>query len=163
MRRRPLMVATLTAAALGADQAMKWVVLTQVMQPPRVIEVTPFFNLTLGFNTGVSFGMFGEAFASRPGLLALLTLMIVVAILAWALRARAAWEQSGLSLIAGGALGNILDRWRQGAVTDFLDFHWRGWHWPAFNGADVFISLGVLMLLVAGFKPVPKLETEEQE
>lgn len=163
MRRRPLMVATLTAAALGADQATKWVVLTQVMQPPRVIEVTPFFNLTLGFNTGVSFGMFGEAFASRPGLLALLTLMIVVAILAWAFRARAAWERSGLSLIAGGALGNILDRWRQGAVTDFLDFHWRGWHWPAFNGADVFISLGVLMLLVAGFKPVPKPETEKQE
>jgi len=75
------------------------------------------------------------------------------------LHARLSW----LSLIAGGALGNILDRWRQGAVTDFLDFHWRGWHWPAFNGADVFISLGVLMLLVAGFKPVPKPETEEQE
>lgn len=162
MTSRPLMVAALAAAALGGDQATKWVVLTQVMQPPRVIEVTPFFNLTLGFNTGVSFGMFGETFAARPGLLAVLTLMIVLAILAWALRARSAAERIGLSLIAGGALGNILDRWRQGAVTDFLDFHWRGWHWPAFNGADVFISLGALMLIVTSLKPAPKPETERQ-
>ncbi len=163
MTSRPLIVAAIAGAAVGGDQATKWVILAQVMQPPRVIGVTPFFNLTLSFNTGVSFGMFGETFAARPGLLAVLTLMIVLAILAWALRARSAAERIGLSLIAGGALGNILDRWRQGAVTDFLDFHWRGWHWPAFNGADVFISLGVLMLLLAGFKPAPKPETEKQE
>lgn len=162
MTARPLMVVALAAAALGGDQATKWFILTQVMQPRRVIEVTPFFNLTLGFNTGVSFGMFGEAFAVRPGLLALLTLGIAIAILAWALRARSAAERGGLSLIAGGALGNILDRWRQGAVTDFLDFHWQGWHWPAFNGADVFISVGVLMLLWASVKRAPKPETERQ-
>lgn len=161
MTSRPLTVAALAAAALGGDQATKWVILTQVMQPPRVIEVTPFFNLTLGFNTGVSFGIFGEAFAARPELLALLTLIIAISILAWAVRAHSAAERIGLSLIAGGALGNILDRWRQGAVTDFLDFHWRDWHWPAFNGADVFISLGVLMLLLAGFKRVPMPGTEK--
>lgn len=162
MTRRPLMVAVLTAAAIGADQATKWVVLTQVMQPPRVIEVTPFFNLTLGFNTGVSFGMFNDTFAARPELLAILTFGIAMAILAWALQARSAWERSGLSLIAGGALGNILDRWRQGAVTDFLDFHWQGWHWPAFNGADAFISLGACMLIVTSLKPAPNPETEKQ-
>lgn len=162
MLERLLMVAALAAVALGADQATKWAILTQVMQPPRVIEVTPFFNLTLGFNTGVSFGMFNELFAARPELLALLTLGVVAAILVWALRAHSAAERGGLSLIAGGALGNILDRWRQGAVTDFLDFHWQGWHWPAFNGADVFISLGALMLIVVSLKPAPKPETERQ-
>lgn len=101
-------------------------------------------------------------FAALPELLALLTLGIVIVTLAWALRTRSAVERSGLSLIAGGALGNVLDRWQRGAVTDFLDFHWQGWHWPAFNGADVFISIGVLMLLLASLKPVPKPETERQ-
>jgi signal peptidase II len=50
--------------------------------------------------------------------------------------------------MAGGALGNIWDRWRHGAVTDFLDLHWAGWHWPTFNMADVAITCGVGMILL---------------
>jgi signal peptidase II len=59
-----------------------------------------------------------------------------------------------LSLIAGGALGNALDRWRQGAVTDFIDLHWAGYHWPTFNGADIAISAGVSLILLASLLPL---------
>lgn len=59
------------------------------------------------------------------------------------------FEAAGFSLILGGALGNVVDRILRGAVVDFLDFYWRGMHWPAFNLADVAISLGVICLITA--------------
>lgn len=68
----------------------------------------------------------------------------------WAWRTDRSVERIALAVIAGGALGNIIDRWRQGAVTDFLDFHWAGWHWPTFNGADIFICMGAIFLLLSG-------------
>ena len=116
-----------------------------------MIEVTSFFNLMLTFNTGVSFGMFQDFFASRPGTLALLSFAIASLLMTWALRSCLPGERRGLALVAGGALGNIIDRWRQGAVTDFLDFHWQGLHWPAFNAADVFIFLGAFLILTSTF------------
>ena len=65
-------------------------------------------------------------------------------------------ERLGLSMIAGGALGNMLDRYRQGAVTDFLDFYWNGWHYPTFNMADVFITIGAGMLMLASLRGTGK-------
>lgn len=162
MTSRLVRVAAIGAGTLATDQAMKWLILTQIMQPPRVVEVTPFFNLTLGFNTGVSFGMLSETFAAWPEFLGFLNLGIVVVILVWALRTHSAVELAGLSLMAGGALGNIIDRWQRGAVVDFLDFHWQGWHWPTFNGADVFISFGVFLLLLTSLKPVWNTKAEPQ-
>ena len=108
------------------------------MDPPRVIEVTSFFNLMLTFNTGVSFGMFQDFFASRPGTLALLSFAIASLLMIWALRSCLPGERRGLALVAGGALGNIIDRWRQGAVTDFLDFHWQGLHWAGLQRCRCF-------------------------
>lgn len=137
------------AAALAIDLATKWLILEIVMVPPRTIEMAPFFNLTLGFNTGVSFGMFRDVFIERPLALAGINLAIIAGLLAWALRTEKRAETIGLGLIAGGAAGNVVDRMRQGAVTDFLDFHIGDWHWPAFNMADVTITSGVLLLLAA--------------
>lgn len=145
----------LIVGAAVIDQETKWIIQTEVMNTPKVIEVTSFFNLVLTFNTGVSFGLFQDFFASRPGTLALLSLAIVGLLMVWALRSRLPVERIGLALVAGGALGNIIDRWRQGAVTDFLDFHWQGVHWPAFNAADVFIFTGAVLLLAAAFIRTP--------
>lgn len=144
------------AAVAVADQATKWIVLTQVMEPPRVIPVTPFFNLVLVFNTGVSFGLFQEIFAPRPGLLVLIGLSIVAVLVVWALRSSSKVERLGLAIMSGGALGNIIDRWRQGWVTDFLDFYWQDLHWPAFNSADVFIFVGAALLLATAVSSHPK-------
>ena len=136
--------------ALGGffiDQATKWWVMDHVMNPPQVIPVTGFFNLVLGFNTGVSFGLFGQAPA---WLLMAFTLAIVAGLLVWIHRSDSRLTASALGLVVGGALGNLLDRLRQGAVTDFLDFYIGSYHWPAFNLADVAIVCGVGLLLMEG-------------
>ncbi len=138
------------AAALAIDQASKWVILTWVMQPPRVIELLPVLNLTLGFNEGSAFGLLGGVMAGRPLVMTALTAAITAAVLVLALRARTSAGRVGFGLVVGGSLGNIADRLRHGAVTDFLDLHWQGWHWPTFNLADVAIVVGVAVLLVAG-------------
>lgn len=135
-------------AVFSLDQVSKWLMI-EVLTGVGSIPVLPFFNLSLGFNRGISFGMFAEVFMNRPALLAGLKSLIVVGLVIWALRSLAPWERRSLAMIAGGALGNIVDRLRQGAVTDFLDFHWADMHWPTFNIADVAICLGVVTLLVS--------------
>ena len=127
------------------DQATKWWILNHVMDPPRVIPVTGFFNLVLGFNTGVSFGLFGEAPA---WLLMAFILPMVAGLLVWMTRTDSRLTAIALGLVVGGAFGNLLDRLRHGAVTDFLDFHVGAYHWPAFNFADVAIVSGVGLLLI---------------
>lgn len=149
LTRRGALAGSALAAALATDFVTKWLILNIVMVPPRTIEVAPFFNLTLGFNTGVSFGMFQEIFLDRPLLLAGISIAISAGFLVWAMRSPRPSDTIGLGLIAGGAMGNVLDRMRQGAVTDFLDFHLGGWHFPAFNMADTVITIGAL-LLIAG-------------
>ncbi len=121
--------------------------LTHVLNPPRIISILPFLNFRLGFNTGISFGMFSELLARSPWLLIVFALAVAAVLLASAIRTEQPMERTALALIAGGALGNVTDRWRQGAVTDFLDLHWSDWHWPTFNIADVAIAVGCLLLV----------------
>jgi signal peptidase II len=143
-------VLAIVAAAFALDQATKWLMLNVVLSPPQVIALAPFFNLRLGFNTGVSFGMFKDVFDDLPWILTVFKVVVATGLIAWALRTESGAERIGLSLIAGGALGNALDRWREGAVTDFLDFHYAGWHWPTFNMADVAIVCGAALLMASG-------------
>jgi signal peptidase II len=154
--RKILTVATIAASAFLLDQATKWLILNVIMMPPRVIEITPFFNLRLGFNTGVSFGMFRDFFEEWPGILTIFKLVVSTGLIVWALRTSINSERIGLSLMAGGALGNALDRYLEGAVTDFLDVHLLGWHWPTFNMADVAIVCGVGLLLLVAFQDTSK-------
>ncbi len=141
------------AAALATDFFTKWLIVNFVMVPPRTIEIVPFFNLTLGFNTGVSFGMFRDLFVEQPLLLAGITVVIAAGFLVGAVRTAKRIETFALGLIAGGALGNVMDRVRHGSVTDFLDFHVGGWHWPTFNMADVMITIGVFLLIMGSLWP----------
>jgi signal peptidase II len=149
LARRILIAGGLCALAFAADQISKWLILSHVMVPPRVIPLLPFLNLTLGFNTGVSFGIGRDFFDEWP--LALTAFKVVVAsgLLVWAVKTEDGLERCGLALIAGGALGNALDRWRIGAVADFIDVHWAGWHFHTFNVADSAITLGVGLILLA--------------
>ena len=142
-----LMVVLISVTVL-ADQLTKAAALSML---PRgePIPVWPGFNLTLGFNEGSSFGMMSSFMAGRPLLMAGLTGAITLIIAVIAFRARHPLERAGLALIMGGALGNIVDRLRQGAVTDFLDLYWRDWHWPTFNVADICITLGAVLILAA--------------
>jgi len=129
------------------DQATKWWIITYVMDPPRVIPITRFFNIVLGRNTGVSFGLFGDV---SPWLLVAVAAAIVAMLMTWMWRAETRMAAIAFGLVSGGAVGNVVDRLRHGGVTDFLDFYVGQWHWPAFNMADVGIVCGVALLLVQG-------------
>lgn len=147
-RQRALTIGFVVAALiLVLDQVTKWWIVGQVMDPPRVIEVTPFFNLVMVWNRGITFGLFGDAEWGRWAFAAL-ALAIVVVLITWLARADRRWVAAALGLIIGGAIGNVIDRIRWGAVADFLDFHVAGWHWPAFNVADSAIVVGVGLLLL---------------
>jgi signal peptidase II len=135
------------ALVLIADQATKMVVLANLEGP---VEVTPFFNLVRVWNTGVSFGLFGSAGASAAWVLSGLALAVVIGLTVWLSRTAEKPAAIGLGLVIGGALGNVVDRIRFGAVFDFLDFHAFGVHWPAFNIADAAIVVGAAVLLVDG-------------
>ena len=143
-----VMLISLIAAAVVGDQLTKTAALSLLSQGTAV-PVLPGFNLSLGFNTGASFGMMGAFMAGKPLLMAALTGALTIAFAVMAFRAQHALERAGFALVVGGALGNIIDRLRQGAVTDFLDFYWRDWHWPTFNVADTAITLGAVLILAA--------------
>lgn len=132
------------------DQITKQLALAAFDMPGDGVVVTFFFNLTLVFNRGVSFGMLAEhGELARWGLAAMAT-VVAVLLGRWAWKGERPLTALGLGLVAGGAIGNALDRVRIGAVVDFLDLHYAGWHWPAFNIADAGITLGVILLLVDG-------------
>jgi len=141
---------SLALAWLLIDQTTKWWILECAMTPPQALRITPFFNLVLGWNRGVSFGILG-GHELPPWTLALFSGTIAAALMVWLFRTHDRLVATGLALIVGGALGNAFDRIRHGAVTDFLDFHLAGWHWPAFNMADVGVVCGAALLMLDSF------------
>jgi signal peptidase II len=139
-----------TAVVIVLDQLSKWLILDLVMQPPRIIPVTGFFNIVLAWNRGVSFSMFQSGSAAGPWILAAVAVAISLGLGVWLTRQRRLVPALALGLIIGGALGNVVDRLRFGAVVDFLDFHAAGYHFPAFNVADSGITVGVALLIIDG-------------
>ena len=118
----------LAAAVLLLDQLTKWLIVAVVMQPPRVVEVTGFFNLVLTHNTGISLGMWSGASAWKPWVLSGLALAIVAGLLVWLRRQVRTLPAAAIGLVVGGAIGNVIDRWHAPGVIDFLDFHAFGEH-----------------------------------
>lgn len=139
---------SVAAVVIVLDQLTKWWILERMMLPPRVIEVTPFFNLVLTWNRGVSFGMFNTDSPLNAWLLPLVALVIIAMLVFWLIRADRLILGLALGAVIGGAVGNLIDRLRFGAVADFLDLHAFGYHWPAFNIADSAISIGVVVLIL---------------
>lgn len=149
MRGRFVSFLIVTGLAAAADQAVK-AAMVQLLAGAGPIAVAPFLNLRLGYNTGVSFSMFAETFRETPWLLAAIMMGIVLLVAVFAIRAERWIEAFSYGLIAGGAVGNIIDRIRLGAVVDYIDLFYAGWHWPTFNLADILIFLGVALLVGTG-------------
>ena len=135
----------------AADQATKEWALQTWFFPPRVIEVTGFLNMVAVWNSGVSFGFLAGHSETMPYILAAFAIAVAAGMSIWLCRARTRLLATGLGLVIGGAVGNIVDRFRFQAVVDFIDFHVAGFHWPAFNVADSAITVGVVVLLVDSF------------
>jgi signal peptidase II len=136
---------------LAADQASKWWILHRI-DLPRVHQVVllPVLNLTLVWNRGVTFGLFNGSSPWNALILSALALAVVIALGFWLHRAESRLTAIALGAIGGGAVGNIVDRLRFGAVVDFVDAHIGAWHWYVFNVADAAIVCGVAALILEG-------------
>lgn len=143
----------LALLVLIADQASKPWLLGLMERNPGGLEVTPFFNLVMVWNRGVSFGLFSDGSDLRRILLMLAAGGITLWLLLWLWRGASRLVSVALGMVIGGAIGNVIDRLHYGAVADFFDFHLFGWHWPAFNIADCAIVVGVGLLLLDSFLP----------
>jgi signal peptidase II len=135
-------------AIIVADQLSKILVMNTLLAGAKPVVVLPFFNMVVVWNRGVSFGLFSHEWAGAPWVLSALAVAIVVLLCIWLTRAQRRLTALAIGAIIGGAIGNVIDRARFGAVYDFIDLHYAGWHWPAFNLADSAITLGVAALLV---------------
>lgn len=142
---------SMAVIAFAIDFLSKWWVAEFFMQNETPKVLMPFFNLVEAWNTGVSFSLFNNGGIWGTVLLSVFALLVVVFLFFWLYHEPSHLVQTALGMIIGGALGNVADRVRFGAVYDFLDFHYAGWHWPAFNAADSFICLGVFLIIVHSF------------
>ena len=129
---------------LLADQVSKEIMLALLFDPPRLIKINLFLNLVPVWNPGMSFGLLADGgVAVRIGLTILA--FVVSGWLFWMLPQLDRLQRIAAALIAAGAVGNAIDRLRFGRVVDFIDLHWGGWHWPAFNVADAAITTGAVL------------------
>ncbi len=139
---------------LAADQASKLWILQGLMLPELGrVDLLPVLSLTMVWNQGVTFGMFKADGAWGPLVLVAIAVAIVAALAVWLRRAETRLVAVSLGAIAGGAIGNVLDRLRFGAVVDFIHFHVGGWSWYVFNVADAAIVCGVAALVLDGLRP----------
>ncbi len=128
---------------------------SQNLELYRPVPITGWLNLTLAHNEGAAFSLLADAGGWQRWFFIIITVLISLVLLVWL------WRQppdsrllpTSLTLVLGGALGNLVDRIQQGYVVDFVDVHVAGWHWPAFNLADSAITVGVILLLIEGFMP----------
>lgn len=138
-----------TALVIVLDwQTKQWA--SQALELYRPQEVFSWFNITLAHNYGAAFSFLADAGGWQRWFFIVLATGVSIVLLVWLLRLpRKEWMTGlGLGLILGGAVGNVVDRIRLGYVVDFIDVHFGGWHYPAFNIADSAITCGVILLLL---------------
>lgn len=136
----------LAAALVVLDQISKWIVLGS-LHPGETRYVAPFFNWVLTFNSGAAFSFLAEAGGWQRWLFTALALGVSAWIVTLLRHHSSEFRLSlALTLVLGGALGNVVDRLRFGAVVDFIQWHVAGYYWPAFNVADSAITVGAVLL-----------------
>jgi signal peptidase II len=139
----------LVAATIVADQTVKQTMLHYLLGVGDFVTVVAgFFRLVTVWNHGVSFGLMSGDGALPPWVLSGVAILVCVGLFLWLRRTDRPLTAWGIGLVMGGAIGNVIDRVRWGAVFDFADFHLHQWHWPAFNVADSAIVVGVGLMLI---------------
>ena len=142
-------VLVLAGTVVVLDQITKAVALEPLEPGLPVVVFDGWLSLTLVMNPGLAFGLLGTVPPAWRWVVAALSVAALLVLARVALRVlpTGGWPgRLAIGLIFGGAVGNLIDRARFGAVVDFVDVHWRAWHWPAFNVADSAISVGVVLL-----------------
>jgi signal peptidase II len=161
------LVLGLATTVFVADQLTKAGALARLDAAHPVVVIPGFLHLVLVMNPGVAFGIFAGIPPGWRWIVTLFSLTALVLLGSLALRILprgSVLARVAIGLVFGGAVGNLLDRWRFGAVVDFIDVFWRAYHWPAFNVADSAITVGVCMLaaeLALGRHDVPRRDTAD--
>jgi signal peptidase II len=159
--RRLAVCYALALLVTAADQLHKWYMLDVInITETAPIRVFPFFNYVMVWNPGISFGMFRDNSHTAyifSGLAALIILVLSV----WLYRTSSRLMIIAIGVVIGGAIGNVIDRLRFGAVADFFDFHVMGYHWPAFNIADAMVFTGALLLCIESVVSNPCSATKD--
>lgn len=155
----------LAAAIYSIDQYVKWLVSKPLqLQQVGVIDLLPFFDLRWTENYGISLGLLTAQSAEGRWLLVAMTAAIALVVFVWMLREKAAGDIAGLSLVLGGALGNIDDRITRGFVLDYADFHIGEFRpFLIFNIADACITIGVLIILARSLLSGKKPQTADRD
>ena len=152
----------LTAVIIVLDLATKAVVSEHFSLYETQAIIPGWFNLTLAHNAGAAFSFLADESGCQRWFFAIIALVISIVLLFWikGLQSHERWMAIALALVLGGALGNLWDRLTLGYVVDFLDFYYKTSHWPAFNIADMAISIGAVMLIIDALlhKQEPKSE-----
>ena len=130
------------------DQLSKYYILNVFLGYSSYVSFGSYFNIVRAWNTGVSFSMFNNYGNMGALMLSAVAIVIVLMLLHWLKSEKNKLTQTALGLIIGGALGNVIDRLRFGAVFDFLDVHIGDAHWPAFNVADSCICVGAAIVIL---------------
>ena len=146
----------LAALVLAADRLTKWIVETRVSAMDTIRVIPGFFDIVHSQNRGVAFGMFNDSTNEwrTTALIALSCAAVVfISVMLWRPEKLDRWSRLGLSLILGGAAGNVFDRILWGRVTDFLEFYVGEYHWPTFNLADSAIVIGSGLLILEMLRP----------
>ena len=145
----------LTILFFIVDQVTKTIAVDYFTEVGRyeTVEVMPFFNFVLRYNTGAAFSFLADAGGWQVLFFSSIASLVSLGILYWMFTIPASnrWLGIALSLILAGALGNLYDRITLGKVVDFIDWYYQNYHWPAFNIADAVIMLGAAMMLLDGF------------
>ena len=134
------------------DQFSKMKILGYMLSHSEELTLLPFLNFTLVFNSGVAFGIFSGFGQVVPHIFSLIGLLFGFGLISWAIITKKHYY--AMTLISAGALGNAIDRIRLGVVIDFIDVYWKNLHWPAFNIADIYISIGIIMIIANMVKKI---------
>jgi signal peptidase II len=140
--KRALSVALIVLAIIALDQVTKYLIVNSLSLYDS-IEVFPFLHIVNVRNTGAAFGSFKSLGSSFFIIVAAAAIIFIVYLLV-----KRVYNTLGLSLILGGAVGNLIDRILYGQVVDFIDFSIGSYHWPAFNVADSALTVGIIIILM---------------
>ncbi len=154
----------LSALVIAFDQVTKYMV-TDSLQLFQSIPIMPSLNLVLAHNTGAAFSFLSDAGGWQRWFFAVLAIAVSIVIVVWLKRLKKNERRLAvaLSLVLGGAVGNVWDRIVHGYVIDFIDVYYGDWHWPAFNVADSAICVGAALLIIdALFNRTDETQTEKQ-
>ena len=147
MKMRRILGFVVAFILINIDQASKLGVQSMLETRPDGLFLTSFLRFVEVQNRGISFGLFNNP-DTQPKFMIGLTLAIVLGLVVWLCYAKRYLTIIGIGCVIGGAVGNIVDRWSQGYVYDFIDFHIGAYSWPAFNFADSMICLGAFLLML---------------